>query len=69
MKLFFIKHLGRAGSKSGSLGEKGTSPSVPLRSVTMMEDDLDHLGALHQHIVDHTPTRGRGFLKRLLRSD
>ncbi len=27
--------------------------SVPLRSVTMKEADLDHLGALHQGIEGH----------------
>lgn len=27
--------------------------STPIRSVTMEEDDLDHLGALHQATIAH----------------
>ncbi len=30
--------------------------STPLRSVTMKEDDLDHLGALH-HDIEQPPKR------------
>lgn len=35
--------------------------SVPLRSVTMKNDDLDHLGALHQ--VSEHQTKRRWFGK------
>ena len=37
--------------------------STPLRSVTMKEDDLDHLGAMHQTVA--SPAKPRGLLKRL----
>jgi hypothetical protein len=30
------------------------NPSVPVRSVTMQEDDLDHLGALHRNTGTHS---------------
>lgn len=30
--------------------------STPLRSITMQEDDLDHLGALHQ-VIEHRTKR------------
>jgi hypothetical protein len=48
--------VARSGSP-GSGRKNSTQPlSTPLRSVTMQEDDLDHLGAMH-HVSEHQTKR------------
>jgi hypothetical protein len=69
MKFTFPWQSPITGDKSGSPDRGGSwsrkhsdqPQSAPLRSVTMHEDDLDHLGALH-HLSEHQPKR-KGFGK------
>jgi len=61
MKITIPWHARLLGMKSGSSYKRNwwmrkrheQAQSTPLRSVIMKEDDLDHLGALHQVIEDH----------------